>query len=231
MFERHGIGYVAEGGTAIGAERHSGIIPWDDDFDLAVHEDYEDVLLNAVADDLCKWNRKVLGEQNCQYWYLTLEVFFVSVTNYSVTWRKDESSDYKFYHTENSIVIPRYKEEKNWWRYPFADIFLYEYKQDENIYSYKNGWKDLKQGPGGQPLGKFGFNASAKWPNNTMLTKFGYYKMRVSIDNSKYIERLFGSNWHDVGVTPWYNHYKDVAPNTIAFEIPFSLYRPGMPYN
>ena len=54
MFERHGIGYVAEGGAAIGAERHGGIIPWDDDLDFAVHEDYENVLLNAVAADLRK---------------------------------------------------------------------------------------------------------------------------------------------------------------------------------
>ena len=54
MFERHGIGYVAEGGSALGAERHGGIISWDDDFDFAVHADYEDVLLNAVATDLRK---------------------------------------------------------------------------------------------------------------------------------------------------------------------------------
>ena len=54
VFERHGIGYVLEGGSALGAERHGGLIPWDDDFDLAVHEDYESVLLNAAATDLRK---------------------------------------------------------------------------------------------------------------------------------------------------------------------------------
>ena len=54
MFERHKIGYVAESGTSVGVERHGGIIPWDDDFDLAVHEDYEDILINAAAADLRK---------------------------------------------------------------------------------------------------------------------------------------------------------------------------------
>ena len=55
--------------------------------------------------------------------------------------------------------------------------------------------------------------------------------MRVSIDNRKYIEKAFGLNWHDVGVTSWHNHYNNYMAKTIPFEIPFSLYRPAMPYN
>ena len=34
--DKHNIRYFAIGGTAIGAERHSGFIPWDDDFDIAM---------------------------------------------------------------------------------------------------------------------------------------------------------------------------------------------------
>ena len=60
VFERHGIGYILEGGSALGAERHSGLIPWDDDFDISVHEDYENVLLNAAADDLCTYKNIIL---------------------------------------------------------------------------------------------------------------------------------------------------------------------------
>ena len=54
MFERHGVGYILQGGSALGAARHKGIIPWDDDFDISIRGDYESLLINEVAADLRK---------------------------------------------------------------------------------------------------------------------------------------------------------------------------------
>ncbi len=62
ILERHGIQYSLAWGTLIGAVRHKGFIPWDDDFDIYLFDDeYEQalsVLRREIPEDMVVHDRQ-----------------------------------------------------------------------------------------------------------------------------------------------------------------------------
>ena len=54
VFERHKLSYFLAFGSAVGAIRHGGIIPWDDDLDVIINEESEELFLSKVQNELLK---------------------------------------------------------------------------------------------------------------------------------------------------------------------------------
>eukprot|EP00123_Amoebidium_parasiticum_P018528 comp24232_c5_seq2/m.44708 comp24232_c5_seq2/g.44708 ORF comp24232_c5_seq2/g.44708 comp24232_c5_seq2/m.44708 type:complete len:419 (-) comp24232_c5_seq2:509-1765(-) len=109
--ERQGLQFILVVGTAIGAHRHHGVIPWDDDLDIAAPlsqiEAFIAVLESLSAADGFRW--KQMNPQKIKMWHVLTP------------------------HVTNPHPIFE-------WNAPCVDVYFYKDQENEAPWFYKGDW-------------------------------------------------------------------------------------------
>ena len=95
---QHSIPYFAIGGTCIGAVRHKGFIPWDDDLDIAVPIEYYDSLLDCLRKEIPDSLYVLVASEKLHYHYI-----WAKVCNRNTTFI--EKSEYRYEDAYKGVFV------------------------------------------------------------------------------------------------------------------------------
>jgi phosphorylcholine metabolism protein LicD len=110
MFEKYDIPYWLNGGTALGAVRHGGLIPWDDDLDIAVMLDDRKKIL-ALEPKLNKCGYSIIR------FFFGFKIFYTKI-------KPEHGRNYSFPNLDIFL----------WKYYPKEEVFSHAYKKPKEIW-------------------------------------------------------------------------------------------------
>ena len=201
ILNKYKIKYWADGGTFLGAIRHNGIIPWDDDLDIGILENTAKNNFSVFKEAL---NKEGYGIVQQDFGY---KVFPKKGDKIKIDpWSKHCSNIKKKYKTINrsklyKIASQTYKKPKkpiyHNYKYPFLDIFEYKNKDNRLYTKGDDSW----------------------WTNtcyyNTIKLnklkekKFGNFRIQTMPDYKRYFNSCYGEDWNINGYTSGWDHRKE----------------------
>lgn len=113
IFDENNIPYCLTYGTLIGAIRHSGFIPWDDDLDMSVDTKYYEKAMQLLREKLPDYIIVHDKKSNPKYWLPYSQIVYKRSSTINTLWPENNAHPY----TGIGIDIFRHWEEKKHSKY------------------------------------------------------------------------------------------------------------------
>ncbi|OPZ32555.1 MAG: LicD family protein [Tenericutes bacterium ADurb.BinA124] len=198
--DANNIRYFAIGGTSIGAERHKGFIPWDDDLDIAIpNTDYQKFV------DCCKTS---LPDYLRIFDYHESEhclIYWNKIHNSNTTFLEKNTYKYKDYHYGVFVdVMPMYGVPDD----------IEEYNRKIKMFRILNTLRQnsFEQLSAKKKLAKaFATPLLILFPRSYWVRKMDIYQAKYDFDKSKKV----GYTWHTLNdklvfEREWFNDFIDL---------------------